>query len=99
MVVMEDSPKNEVTDAVVVKKECTKCKFVLVFAFVVLILVAIFAYVVRRQAAVSSPQIPIEQTIPLTGAEIDELMLDLKGTVAYPANPYNKPTSPTAPKK
>ena len=103
---MDDSQQNKIKELKNVlggtenaHKKCTTCKLVLVFAFAVLILVMVFVFYVRYQSVAHPVQIPIERTIPLTGAEIDELMLDLKGTVAYPANPHIKPTFPTEPKQ
>lgn len=79
-------------------KKCTTCKLVLIFAFVVLVLVSVFVFYVRYQAA--PPQIPIQTTKALTGAEIDQRLLDLKGTQVYPsANPYAQPHLNTGVKK
>lgn len=75
-------------------KKCTMCKLVTIFTYVVLILTLVFVlYAHPRFFARSAPsQMPIQETIPLTGAEIDQRMLDLKGAVAVPANPHLLPT-------
>lgn len=91
---MEDSPKNEVGDTSVVKKECTTCKFVLIFAFVVFILVVIFVLFIRPQLSTPVPsQMPIQETMPLTGADIDRLMRDQGGIITTPADPHVQPTT------
>lgn len=89
---MDDPQKNDVSVAPPEKKECTMCKFVLIFAFVVLVVVAVFAYIVRHQTATpASSQPPIQMTKPLTGADIDRLMRDQGGLIVSPADPHVQP--------
>ena len=60
-------------------RRCTLCKIVLIFAFVVLLLVFIFAFLSRPK--ISLPvQIPLETTRPISPADMDQRILDLKGT-------------------
>ncbi len=59
--------------------ECTMCKFVLIFAFVVLLLVLFFVFFFRLQpGVVIQGQTPTQMTTPLSASDIDQRIIDLK---------------------
>jgi hypothetical protein len=68
--------------------ECKMCKFVLIFAFVVLLLVLCFVFFLRPHQAPPA-QIPIQETQPLSVSEMDQRILDLKSS--------DEPSEPIAP--
>lgn len=59
---------------------CPMCKFVLIFAFIALFLVLIFAFISRPKTSVPV-QIPMQTTRPISHVEMDQRILDLKGTL------------------
>lgn len=59
-------------------RKCTMCKFVLLFAFFVLLFVSVFAFISRPHILVFK-QIPTQITRPMSSVEMDQRTLDLKG--------------------